>query len=69
MQGLQTKNAALHLDELFYIYDQVKCHRGVNEKLVVVYEILSPAMLHCTECRGWVEKQWHARCHVASEPQ
>ena len=44
------------LDELFYIYDQVKCHRGIDEKLVVVYEILSLAVLHCTECWGWVEK-------------
>ena len=36
------------LDELFYIYDQVKCHRGIDEKLVVAYEILS----HCTALHG-----------------
>ena len=44
------------LDELFYIYDQVKRHRGVNEKLIVAYEIPSLATLCCTECQGWGEK-------------
>ena len=44
------------LGKLFYIYDQVKHHRGIDEKLVVAYEILSLTALHCTEHRGWVEK-------------
>ena len=29
----------------------------MDEKLVVVYEILSLTALRCTECQGWVEKQ------------
>ena len=45
------------LDEFFYICDQVKCHRGIDEKLVVVYEILSLTALHCMEHQGGVEKQ------------
>ena len=44
------------LDELFYIYDQVKCHKSIDEKLVVAHEILSLTVLCCTECQGWVEK-------------
>ena len=44
------------LDEFFYIFDQVKCHRGIDEKLVVAYEILSLAVLRCTEHQGWLEK-------------
>ena len=44
------------LDELFYIYDQVKHHRGIDKKLVVAYEILSLAALHCMERWGWVER-------------
>ena len=55
-------------DELFYIYYQVKCHRGIDEKLVVAYEILGLAVLHCTECRGGVEKQGMAD-DIANKPQ
>ena len=55
-EGYRLKMLFYALDELFYIYDQVKRHRGVNEKLVVAHEILSLAMLHCMECQGWVEK-------------
>ena len=56
-EGYRLKMLLYALDELFYIYNQVKCHRGVDEKLVVVYEILSLTVLHCTEHQGWVEKQ------------
>ena len=38
------------------VYDQVKHHKGNNEKIVVVYEIISFVALHCTEHWGWVEK-------------
>ena len=37
------------------MYDQVKCHRGIDEKLVMVYEILGLTTLHCMECRGGSE--------------
>ena len=55
-EGYQPKMLLYALGELFYIYDQVKHHRGVDEKLVVAYEILSLTALCCTECQGWVEK-------------
>ena len=56
-EGYRPKMLLHALDELFYIYDQVKCHRGIDEKLVMVYEILSLTMLCCMECRGGLEKQ------------
>ena len=49
-EGYRPKMLLYALDELFYIYDQVKCQRDIDEKLVVVYEILSLAALCCTEC-------------------
>ena len=55
-EGYRPKMLLYALDELFYIIDQVKHHRGIDEKLVVVYQILSLAVLCCTEHRGWVEK-------------
>ena len=36
---------------------QVKCHRGIDEKLVMAYEIFGLATLCCMECQGGVEKQ------------
>ena len=55
-KGYRPKMLLFALDKLFYIYDQVKCHRGIHEKLVVVYEILSLTALCCMECQGWVKK-------------
>ena len=57
-EGYRPKMLLYALDDLFYIYDQVKCHGGggVNEKLVVAYEILSLTTLCCIEHQGWVEK-------------
>ena len=48
-EGYRSKMLLYTLDELFYINDQVKCHRGTDEKLVVAYEILGLTMLHCME--------------------
>ena len=48
-EGYRPEMLLYALDKLFYIYDQVKHHRGINEKLVVAYEILSPTVLHCME--------------------
>ena len=56
-EGYRPKMLLYTLDELFYIYDQVKHHRGIDEKLVVAYEILGLTALYCTEYRGGVEKQ------------
>ena len=48
-EGYRLKMLLCTLDKLFYIYDQVKCQKGINEKLVVAYEILSLAVLCCME--------------------
>ena len=40
------------LDEPFYIFDQVKWQRGIDERLIVAYEILCLSVLRCT-------KWWH----------
>ena len=55
-EGYRPKMLLYALDKLFYIYDQVKCHRGIDEKILVAYEIISFVALHCTEHRGWLEK-------------
>ena len=55
-EGYRLKMLLYTLDKLFYIYDQVKHHRGIDEKFVVAYEILSLSALCCTECQGWMEK-------------
>ena len=54
------------LDELFYIYNQVKHHRGIDEKLVMVYEILSLTVLCCTAWNaevGWKNRACQMPCH------
>ena len=64
-EGYRPKMLLYALDQLFYIYDQVKCHRGIDEKLVVAYEILGLATLRCMELLGWVEK--HGVPYVVSQ--
>ena len=56
-EGYRPKMLLYALDELFYIYDQVKHHGGIDEKLVVADEILSLTVLCCMECQGGVENQ------------
>ena len=51
-EGYQLKMLLYALDKLFFIFDQVKQQRGVDERLVVAYEILCLMALQCTE-------QWH----------
>ena len=46
-EGYRLKMLLYTPDDLFYIYDQVKCHGGIDEKLVVAYEILSLTALCC----------------------
>ena len=50
--GYWPKMLLYTLDELFYVFDQVKRQRGMDEKLVVAYEFLCLSALRCTE---W----WH----------
>ena len=35
---------------------KTKCHSGIDEKIIVAYEIISFTVLCCTEHQGWVEK-------------
>ena len=50
--GYHPKMLLFALDELFYIYDQIKKQRRPDEKIVVAYEILCLSMNQCTD-------QWH----------
>ena len=67
-EGYRPKMLLYALDELFYIYDQVKCHRGIDEKIVVAYEIKSRSAALCEAFRmsGVVP---HAGCHAVSESE
>ena len=51
-EGYWPKMLLYALDELFYVFDQVKWQQGMDEKLIIAYEILCLSMLRCTE-------QWH----------
>ena len=51
-EGYRPKMLLYALNKLFYIYDQVKNQQCIDERLVVAYEILGLAALHCT-------KWWH----------
>ena len=50
--GYRPKMLLFMLDELFYIFDQIKKQRRADEKIVVAYEILCLSAQQCT-------KQWH----------
>ena len=39
-EGYQPKILLYALDKLFYIFDQVKLQQGIDERLVIAYEIL-----------------------------
>ena len=56
-EGYRPKMLLYALDELFYIYDQVKRQQGIDKRLVMVYEILDLAVLCCTEQWHGLEKQ------------
>ena len=48
-QGQHEGNASIYvLDELFYVYVQVKNSRRPDEKLMLAYEILCISANHCT---------------------
>ena len=47
--GYRPKMLLYALDELFYIFDQVKQQQGMDEKIFVAYEILCLSVLRCTE--------------------
>ena len=50
--GYKPKMLLFTLDELFYIFDQIRRQRSMDEKIVVAYKILCLSTQWCTE-------QWH----------
>ena len=50
--GYRPKMLLFTLDELFYIFDQIKKQQRADEKIVVAYEILCLSVQWCTD-------QWH----------
>ena len=54
--GYRPKMLLFMLDKLFYIFDQIRRQRSVDEKIVVAYEILCLSVQWCTEQWHWVEK-------------
>ena len=44
------------LDELFYIYSQIKNLQGANEKVILTYEILCISANWCTGQQNGVKK-------------
>ena len=54
--GYRLKMLLYVLDELFYIYAQVKNSRRVDDKLVLAYEILCITANRCTDQRNGVKK-------------
>ena len=50
--GYQPKVLLFALDELFYIYSQIKKQRRADEKIIVAYEILCLSVNWCTD-------RWH----------
>ena len=56
-EGYRPKIFLYALDELFYIFDQVKWQQGTDERLIIAYEILCLSMLQCTEWWHGMEKK------------
>ena len=54
--GYRPKILSFTLDELFYIYSQVKNPRRADEKIVLAYEILCISANRFTDWRDWVKK-------------
>ena len=55
--GYRPKMLLYTLDELFYVFDQVKRQRGIDEKIVVAYKILCLSALRCTEQQHGSERK------------
>ena len=54
--GYHPKMVLYALDELFYVYAQVKNSQRLDEKLVLAYEILCISANRCTDRRNGIEK-------------
>ena len=54
--GYRPKMLLFVLDELFYIFEQIRRQRGADEKIVVAYKMLCLSTQWCTERWHGVEK-------------
>ena len=54
--GYHPKMLLYALDELFYIYAQVKNSQGLDDKLMLAYEILCISANRCTDRQNRIEK-------------
>ena len=54
--GYHPKMLLYTLDELFYVYTQVKNSQRADDKLVLAYEILCISANHCTNQQNGIEK-------------
>ena len=55
--GYWPKMLLYALDELFYVFNQVKLQRGMDEKIIVAYKILCLSVLQCTEQQHGSERK------------
>ena len=56
-EGYQPKMPLYALDELFYIFYQLKWQQGTDKRLIVAYKILCLSTLRCTEQQHGLEKK------------
>ena len=54
--GYRPKMLLYALDELFYVFDQVKWQQGMDKKIIVAYEILCLSTLRCTKWQHGSER-------------
>ena len=54
--GYQPKMLLFALDELFYIYSQIKNQWRADEKIIIAYEILCLSANRCTDQRHGLKK-------------
>ena len=55
-EGYRPKMLLYALNELFFIFDQVKQQQGMDERLIMAYEILCLMALQCTKRQHGLEK-------------
>ena len=55
--GYRPRMLLYALDELFYVHDKVRHHRGCDGKIVVSYKILSLMVARCIERRHGTENR------------
>ena len=56
-EGYWPKKLLYALDELFFIFDQVKRQQGIDQRHLMAYKILCLSMLQCTKRQHGSEKK------------